>query len=369
MGELLMAKRARPLVEKGRKVLAVFWEDSLVTFVRPPTIPDEISLAIERSVNSDTLTYRYVLPTQLLAKVVEASLDCRAIQAGAPLARAFDARSLCHSVIVDFDRSHHDVLGGSKEPYLNNPLRIPAITRKHRGAQKDKAGFDDLAAVLEFAQSKPELASDLFRLTLESIRRRLATVTITYPVPNRISLRQTEDLLGEYLASRSGGTRMQAVAVALFRCIGRRFRLFSEVRSANVNAADLQTGITADLECVDDRGVVLFAVEVKDRMLTLHQLQDKLPGAREKGIGELIFLVNGGIDPDSQMSVKETIERQFVTGQNVYVCEFAPFLQACLVLFGEGGRRQFFLMVGEELDNLRADLAHRQDWCNLLQKL
>jgi hypothetical protein len=162
---------------------------------------------------------------------------------------------------------------------------------------------------------------------------------------------------------------MQAVAFALFRAIGVLFRSFSEVRSANVNAADLQTGIAADLECVDKAGKVVLVVEIKDRVLTLHQLQDKLPIMREKGIGEIIFLVQGGIDPENPLAVTETIERQFVTGQNVYVCEFSPFLQACLTLFGESGRRQFLLLIGEELDRVRADLIHRQDWCKLLQAM
>jgi hypothetical protein len=310
-----------------------------------------------------------VLPTQLIAKTVDSSLDCRAIQAGASLAGAFDARSLCHSVIVEFDRENHNVLGGSKEPYLNNPLRIHAITKKYRAAQKDKHGFDDLRAVLDFADSESQAAPYLLRKVLAAVRRRLEGVGIVYPVPNRISLHQTERLFSDFFATRSGGTRMQAVAVALFRTLGHRFHVFADVRSANVNAADLQTGIAADLECVDDAGAVVLVVEVKDRLLTIHQLQDKLPLIREKGIGEIIFLVQGGIDPENQAEAAETIERQFVTGQNVYVCEFSPFLQTCLVLFGEKGRRDFLVTIGEELDRLRADLAHRQDWCGLLHAL
>lgn len=310
-----------------------------------------------------------MLPTQLLAKVVEPSLDCHAIQAGSSLEGAFDARSLCHSVVVDFDRATHNVLGGSKEPYLNNPLRIQEISRKHRAAQKDKGGFDDLRLVLDFAQKNPQRVPELLRTTLVSIRKRLESVAIVYPVPNRTSLRQTEAALLDFLAVRSGGVRMQAVGVAMFRTIGMRFELFETVRTADINAADEQTGFAADLECVDDEGNVVLVVEIKDRMLTLHALQDKLPLVREKGIGELLFLVHGGIDPENKQAVLETIEREFVTGQNVYVCEFNPFLQACLVLLGEKGRRDFLRSIGEELDDRRADLTHRQAWRDLLKEM
>ncbi|MCI0740789.1 MAG: restriction endonuclease, SacI family [Gemmataceae bacterium] len=365
-----MAKKtANPLIDAGRQLLQDAWDTLEDASQSGSGVPSQIIEAIKRSINSKTLTYRYVLPTQLLAKAVDSSMDCRAIQAGASLAGAFDARSLCHSVVVEFDRLNHNVLGGSKEPYLNNPLRIPAITKKAREAQKDKEGFDDLRTVLEFTEKNPKMANELFQLTLSFIKSRLESVAIVYPVPNRISLQQSQEILEEYFASRSGGVRLQAVAVALFRTIGRRFRLFAEIRSANVNAADAQTGIAADLECVTESGEVVFVVEVKDRQLTLHQMQDKLPSIREKGIREILFLVQGGVVQENVDSIKASVGQEFVTGQNIYICEFHDFLKACLVLFGEVGRREFLLLVGEELDRLRAPLQHRQEWCRLLKQL
>jgi len=362
-------KAANPLIENSRGILREFWENPSLPERSEIDIPSDISDAIGRSINSTTLTYRYVLPTQLLAKTADPTLDCRAVQAGARLPGAFDARSLCHGVIVEFDREQNSVLGGSKEPYLNNPLRIQAITDEFRAPQKDKQGFDDLRAVLEFAEKFPEAAPELLQLTLTSIRRRLESVAIVYPAPNRVSFQQTREVVGQFLDFRSGGARMQAVAVALFLAIGERFQLFAAVRAGNVNAADAQTGVTADLECIDGDDSVVLVVEVKDRSLTLRQVQDKLPAMREKGIREMNFLVQGGVEPESENSVREGIERQFNTGQNLYVCEFLPFLDACLVLFAEAGRRCFLLAIGEELDRQRADFVHRDAWRNLLHGL
>lgn len=362
-------KEPNVLIENARRVLREFWSDSETAPLDFSVIPDGIASAIDRCINSAMLTYRYVLPTQLLAKLTEPSLDCRVVQKGARRVGSFDARSLCHAVIVEFDRENQNVLGGSAEPYANNPIRIQVISKKYRAAQKDKTGFSDLIKVLDFVEGTPGTIREVFFLMLRSIRKRLEAVSIVYPVPNRVSLDQTERLLTIFLATRSGGTRLQSIAVALFREVGVRFQLFSLVRSGNVNSADSQTGIAADLECVDANDRVVMAVEVKDRTLTLHQLQDKLPTIRDKGIGELLFLVQGGVQSENADAVAKTIEREFVTGQNLYVCEFASFLQSCLILFGETGRRQFLQFVGEELDNLRADLAHRQDWSNLLRAL
>jgi SacI restriction endonuclease len=358
-------------VESARQRLQTEWD---LIRTAPETaaevaIPEELIAAIGRSVNSKTKTYRYVLPTQILAKLTDGELDCRSIQASSDLKKSFDARSLCHDVIVKFDRANNNVLGGSAEPYLNNPLRIPAIVATARAAQRDKLGFDDLRLVLDFAQHNPGLIGAMMREVLVQIRRRLNTVSVVYPVPNRVSLQQVKDILSEYLAEKSGGLRLQAVTIALFRQIGRRFRLYEEVRSAAVNAADAATGSVADLECVDKANSVVLAIEVKDRQLRLIDTQNKLPAAREKSIRELLFLVQGRILREDADAVSDLLRREFVTGQNVYVVEFSQFLGSCLVLFGETGRVALLRLIGDELEKQKAEIVHRRTWASLLGKL
>ena len=71
---------------------------------------------IRSSVNSNTRTYRYVLPTQLLAKVSDHTVDCRSLQAGADRTGSFDARTIAHRVIVPFDQSNDRVLAARQNP-------------------------------------------------------------------------------------------------------------------------------------------------------------------------------------------------------------------------------------------------------------
>ncbi len=94
--------------------------------------------SIRLSVNSNTKTYRYVLPTQLLAKIADPALDCRSLQAGADRTGSFDARTIAHQVIVPFDQSNDRVLGGSPEPYVNNPVRVPEVSEQYRSAQRNR---------------------------------------------------------------------------------------------------------------------------------------------------------------------------------------------------------------------------------------
>lgn len=360
------------LIKAARAMLEDRWSivtDSDASYTSDFDIPDTVLGAIRDSINSKTKTYRYVLPTQILAKAVAPQLNCLSIQAQAELEGAFDARSLCHKVIVPFDREHSSALGGSKEPYLNNPLRIPSITAKFRVQQKDKTGYDLLRDVLEYAEANPEHAVYLLDYTLVEIYRREHATSLVYPVPNRISFDSARSSIAQFLGARTGGVRLQAVSHSLFSVIGKRFGIFTQVSSHNVNASDTSLDSTADLECKDKDGSIVLSVEVKDQELTLRHVQDKLPGIRSKGITELLFLVSGHIASSDEEQIDDLIGKQFSTGQNVYVVEFFPFLNAILVLLGESGRRKLLKEVGSSLDDQRADYTHRKAWSEMLERL
>jgi hypothetical protein len=324
---------------------------------------------IRDCLSSAALSYHYVLPTQLLAKSVNPSLDAHAIQAGYPGLGAFDARTIAHDVIVPFDRENERVLGGSPEPYVNNPLRVPGITAEHRTAQKNKADWDKLVAVLDAVESSGDIAfvRSAFDQVLFEIYRMLAGVAVVYPTPNRISLDRTNQLVQQYLCVKSGGERMEAVCTALFRVIGRRLSIFDEVRREKVNTADIFSGMSADIECWLGGKVVLL-VEVKDRELTLIQLDTKLDVARARHISELLFIAEQGKEQQNLGAIDMRISSEFTSGQNVYVVKFADFALGILILFGEDGRVEFLREVGNELDRVNSRIEHRRAWAELLKQ-
>lgn len=281
-------------------------------------IPKNVRDAIESSINSTTKTYRYVLPSQLLAKLCDPKRDAHTIQNNADIPGSFDARSFCHSYIVPFDRNNHSVLGGSPEPYVNNPLRIPAIDSSAIQAQRNKTDFKKLIAVLDYAEGYPESTRTLLILVLIAISKRLEQVSIVYPVPNRAPLKQTIEWIDKFLSSRTGGRRLQSVSAALFDVIGSRFGLYARVKAGHINRSDAASGDIADLDCVDDQGKTILAVEVKDRQLTVREVEDKLPAAREKGVAEILYLIRGGVESDRTAEYKSIQEREFSAGHNLY---------------------------------------------------
>lgn len=327
-------------------------------------------LLIRDCLRSSSVSYHYVLPTQLLAKCVDHNLNAHALQAGYNAAGAFDARTVAHDVIVPFDRNNHRVLGGSPEPYVNNPLRVPAVTPEFGSNQKVRADWEKLVAVLDAVEnSGSELfAQQVFDQVLHEIYRMLEAVVVTYPTPNRISLDQTYQVVQKYLAAKSGGERMEAMCTALFQTIGRRFGLFDEVRREKVNAPDFPSGMAADIEC-RLRGRVVLLVEVKDRLLTLIQLDTTLDAARAAHISEILFVAEQGKDPVDEPGITARIASEYTSGQNIYVTNFADFALGILILFGEDGRVEFLRAVGQELDRSGSRIEHRKAWAELLKRI
>ncbi len=329
-----------------------------------------LKLLIIDCLTSTIKSYHYVLPTQLLCKCVEPSLDSRSLQAAFDEPGAFDARTIAHKVIVPFDQAHHRVLGGSPEPYVNNPLRYPGVTADYRRQQKNQEDWDKLVRLLEEVKSQDDetFTAQVFDQVLVEVYRLLAGATVVYPTPRRISLAQTIDLLDSFLSEKSGGVRIETVVTALFQALAERFNLFDEVRREKVNAPDAASAMMADIECYADDRIVLL-VEVKDRALAFSQLDTTLDRSRARAIEEILFLAEQGAKKGDADKIAARTEREFVSGQNIYVENFFSFAHGILILFGEEGRADFISRVGPELDRTNAPIQHREVWARLLKQL
>lgn len=363
---------SEPLSVAAARILSDAWA-SITQEAAADTLADtSLRDAIHTAINSAIKSYRYVLPTQLCAKLADESLDCRSIQKNSGYAGAFDARSLCDAVIVPFDRNNNNVLGGSPEPYVNNPLRIPAIIAEHAQAMKDKRTWEALVMVLGAVQERrdPTFTAAVFRQTLIEIYRRLADVTVVYPAPIRVSLDECERVTRAFLSESAGGARAQAVVSALFQVFGERTGMFASVQRGHINAADAASGQTADIECLDGAGKVILSIEVKDKTLELRHVQDKIPGLRAQSVSESLFLAFRRIASADSAAIATLLAKEFSSGQNIYIFE-DPFslLTTIWTLIGEEGRSQYLKAVGHQLDEFKAAINDRRAWADLLGEL
>ena len=84
---------------------------------------------IDYVLDNTHLTYKYILVTALASKATDDSINPLCLQVKSELPGAYDARSICHGVIVRFDMEVlGKALGGSNEPFLNKPARFPELS-------------------------------------------------------------------------------------------------------------------------------------------------------------------------------------------------------------------------------------------------
>ena len=356
---------ARLIREKWKSVTEREGQDPLIAFLEDAALVD----VVKASINHSQVVYRYCLPIQVLGKLCDPVLDCLKLQRGkSGDATAWDARSLGSKVVSRFILEQESVLGTSQDPYVGNPMRIPRMVRDD-SSKKDVPGWNAMVGLLERieAENDPTFTESVFCQVLLEILRRQRSLRFTYSIPLRISLEDTLSLMRDFLNEKSGGDRALALAAALFESIGLHFGLFAEVKRGMINTADAAADQLADLECVDAKQKLVMAVEVKDRRLSLSDIEGTLQKAKQRVVSELFFTAPG-IDPAESEAVAARGARSFASGQNLYVFDLIDLSRAVLAIGGESIRVTFLTRVGNHLDEWNTQPRHRQAWQQLLGK-
>ena len=110
------------LKEEAAAVLQTAYAQATIS----PTTECKYKDFIDYVIDNTHLTYKYVLFTALLFKSTDESINALCLQKQSTLPGAYDARTVCHKVIVPFEmETLKKALGGSNEPFLNKPARFP----------------------------------------------------------------------------------------------------------------------------------------------------------------------------------------------------------------------------------------------------
>lgn len=115
---------------------------------------DVVREKMNEVLNASQLTYKYILVTNVLAKAVNPDVHYRAMQANSELDGAYNARSLGHETVVNWEKENGERLGGSNEPFLNQPARDPEFSLEN--AARSESAQGRLYSLLERLQEKTE---------------------------------------------------------------------------------------------------------------------------------------------------------------------------------------------------------------------
>ncbi len=360
-----MAKKTvSPSVEKGRDLLNSLWSHVLTDegFTLNPDF--------DRLIDSNSVSIRFCLPTQLLGKLVDPKLDCLCLQKGAGDSESmWDPRGFAAKVIVPWVMANQNVLGTSADPYVSLPLRKPRLELP-TGKAKNKEEWTLLYNLLADIESagNPDNTMIALMFVLRSVKRKLSESTFEYFVPERISLEQAQSIVSKFLAESSGGDRGLSVAAALFTTLGKFFGLYSDVRRYVINATDVSTGSAGDIECLDADGKLRLAIEVKERSLTLTDVKSAVLKARKVSIQDFLFN-SPRVSTSDRAEITELFEKTWASGTSLYQISIDELIRVGLALTGETGRKHFLDNVGLQLNKFNTQPKNRQRWKELLEEI
>lgn len=250
--------------------------------------------SVEAIINGTHLTYKYVLVTALLAKATDNRIHTLALQAGGDLDGAYDARSLCHSVIVPNEKELIDnALGGSNEPYLNKPARFPKIALDNPVRQgKDKRVLQVLHSTLSGIKDSAEALAALQDALAFAVKKRVSeTVELEKAVRRQAGGRQQIAVFVANLIAKSIHGETCALATAgLFWLLAMTRREKWTIAVHPVNECGTSSNEVSDVD-VKLGSKLIYTAEVKDKVFIAKDVDHAVSKVSKSGFHTLHFII------------------------------------------------------------------------------
>lgn len=237
-------------------------------------------------------TYRYIVITGILAKATNEDVNPITLQVGSKLEGAYDARSLCHDVFVDFERDFLDsALGGSNEPFVNNPARYTELSEENKVRRgNDRKLLENCIHVLSNLKTSAEamhyLEAALY-FVLQRETRSLISKLDSSGIDNQPNFLNFIKIL---LSQSCEGETSALVAGLAFNLLGRISNRELEVKVHPTNQSGASSNEISDID-VYETGSIVFIAEVKDKDFTNSDIEHSAKKAAANGVKELLFLV------------------------------------------------------------------------------
>jgi len=260
-------------------VLEKAWNESIV-FNRSQLDNDELADLVEfLLVESTHKTYKYILINGLLGGSAGHNPLC--LQKSSNLANAWDARTVCHSVLVPFERKFlENRLGGSNEPFLNKPARFMELSSSNavRGGNDKKA----LLSLIELFSDKNinNLSADLLKFALHTVRQIPVAAIITAQ-----SKTLSNELTDQLLSKPCNGESLLFVTGLLLTIIYRDHNI--QCHPSNQSGAS--SNEVGDIDIFSDTNLIM-AVEVKDKLFSHEDFQHAYSKCFTQQVSSFLFV-------------------------------------------------------------------------------
>lgn len=275
---------------------------------------DEISKAVKTVLNGNHKTYKYILVNAILAKATNNKIDPLALQAGAPLKGAFDARSLCHQVLVPFERDFlQNALGGSNEPFLNKPARFTHLSSDNAVRKgKDKETLNLLIDTLPKIKTSND-AKAYLSCALEFLNKRIEELQALHEseIKYNPTLVEIYEFIYRFLEVSYEGETSAIIVGALEKIFHARQKQGFKVVAHKVNQSGASSKEVGDVD-VFKGDLFFYAIEIKDKDFTAYDLEHAFKKIIDSGgkKGQFVYGPNASFKQDVINAKLESFEKK-----------------------------------------------------------
>ena len=286
---------------------------------------DQIGREIKAVLEGGHKTYKYVLVNALLAKATNGEIDPLSLQAKDESEGAYDARSLCHNILVPFEREYlPNSLGGSNEPFLNKPARYPRLTtdnavRKGKDMQTLQSLISILSRITDSSCAKTYLSSALCNLSEIA-----ASISEKYELPDcELAELSGPQIILDYVyqvtESKLEGEMCPLVVAAIehFYYGGTRVVVPHKVNESGASSKEV-----GDIDIFDTDGNIVSSIEVKDKDFAKIDVEHAIRKFAYAKLTNTLFIYGRAVMYDAE-EVHETASEY---GRNGYFCSIVSVL-------------------------------------------
>ncbi|HDX9590785.1 TPA: restriction endonuclease, SacI family [Bacillus pseudomycoides] len=291
---------------------------------------------ILKVLNGGHKTYKYIMVNALLAKATSEQINPLCLQKKSKLPGSYDARSLCHSVLVKFERDYlHGALGNSNEPFLNKPARFTELDPENAvRAGRDRELLLLLCNFLpQFTTSQEAyigLTDSLYYLKgqVEDKKKLLKSLTIS----SAVSIANIEAINIDLLNTSFGGESLVLSVGTLLKYYSTNIIGSVNVKIHPVNQSGASSKEIGDIDFYKDKQIS-FTVEAKDKAYSSQDVLHAVRKASESGCHKLFFITGPrGTLSDPTLSHTDLIEQASKLGVYLVILTHRAFIKTILSL-------------------------------------
>lgn len=266
-------------------------------------IDDKISKLISSVLNGSHKTYRYILVNALLAKATNNEINPLSLQKGDGTNGKYDARSLCHSVIVPFEKLKlQGCLGNSNEPFLNKPARFVSLSTNNAViAGKDKETLDTLIYILSKINSS-KTAYKYLKAAMVILKANHEKYLHKFSIGDTLlDVSEFAQLVLDYIYQITEHTLDGEVCPLIVAEIEQLYLGDSYlVVPHKVNESGSSSKEIGDIDVFDKDGSLINAIEVKDKTFSAQDVVHAVEKFRQANLISSLFIYGKNVEFDER---------------------------------------------------------------------